>query len=644
MPSQANYWAMTDLSGTKSGGAALVVTIAGVVLPVAQFSMTYGLNDIPTATCLVALGRSVRTQMPSLAYFVATQLKQMARATVELKGSLGDWSPRGGADGSKQQWPKGEHKLFVGYVSGVSYRRSLGRVSLVVSLVNQLVDLSLSSGGSADVVPGAPHDLMLPTLTDGAGNKPVGTAASKFINELPADLNTDFSLGVLKALYFVSQDNLLQVHSAWCQGLAAPGLVNQQRNNSKAALAIEGYGDWQGIENYANKAENAKYTKAYPLTVHSKGLDHTAQRIGEVIASSLAGTSMWSMLIGAGIAEFGAAVIPIAQTAFLAPVLQMSRKAYKIIEPSDYADFDLKTMSKRPLYGVGVMGNYSTAPCARGKTGNKQCVGATYVATADAKGAVTRISGNKAGFMVICLGHGHGLQVGDTFEVKGNTAGSANTIHTVTSVGLLCVTTQTLFVTAGSGGSWEASGGTNDGMWMFVPAPRWMDDWTNFDPDAIGGDSAVGKMLSQPSHDTCGSDKIAVDRDPDAEVPDWNAAMEKYARLMYAANALRGREGTLVGKLRFDISPGTTLHIKAEGDRALKSEGVDSLAVDLFAFVARVTVTINAEQTAATTILELTNIRTAAENKQNRFAMDSHPFFADNFFGGAPLVPSLDVT
>jgi hypothetical protein len=96
-----------------------------------------------------------------------------------------------------------------------------------------------------------------------------------------------------------------------------------------------------------------------------------------------------------------------------------------------------------------------------------------------------------------------------------------------------------------------------------------------------------------------------------------------------------------VGKLRFDICPGTTLLVKSKGE--LKSEGVDELASDLYGLVSRVTVTINSEQASAATTLELTNIRTDVENQQDRFSLASHPFFDDNFFETAPLVPSLEV-
>ena len=572
MANHSDHWALTDFSGhmpeNAGSGAELFVLVDEIEIPIAQFSMSYGLNAIPTAMALVALGRDARTNQLSPIYALASRLKQMMPVRVEIRGNLGDWSPRGGTGGGKQKWPGGTHILFVGYVAGVSYRRSLGRVSLVLNMINQLFDLSSSSCGSTDLVPGAPHDLMLPTLTEGPGTKAVGEASGKFSEQLPADLNKDFSKGVLKALHYVAENNRIQTHdgatdTAWCSGPPAGASINKRDGNTRAIRAISGYAQWKGIANFVD----SRYTKPYPLDIHATGNHYVAQKISEVISASFSGTSMWSMMIGSLLPEFGVAIVPTAQTAFMVPLLPMSKTSAKTLKSNDYVDFNLKTMSKRPLYGVGVMGNFNTATVTKDSEDGKQCVGATFTAEAE--------------------------------EVS-------------------------------------------DGMWLFVSAPRWMDDWNNFDPKAADGKSAVLNMLSKPSHDATGCPDPATDRNPDDEAPAWNDAMQKYAQMIYAQNALNGRQGTIVGKLRFDICPGTTILVQSEEE--LKSGGVDTLAVPLYALVAQVTVTINAEQASASTTFELTNIRTDVENGLKRFALDSHPFFKDNFFKSAPLVPSLEIT
>ena len=579
MADKSNNWAMVDLSA-ENGAAELVLRVGrgGTQIPISQFSMSYGLNDIPKATALVALGRDARTGEPSPIYEQIAEIKQMAPVRVFIRGNLGDWSPRG-QDGAKESFPIAKDAtIFIGYVSGISYRRSAGRVSLVLNLVNQLVDLSLSSGGSKDVVPGSPSDLMLPLGLEGSG---AGTAADKFSDELRQDLDVDFSEGVLKVLHNLSIDNQIQPHDAeiWCEGPDGP--ISEKAENGMAASVIEGKGRWQGINNWTGlETDVSEYVEKYPLLVAASAVEKAATAIGAHVTSSLAGTSMWGMMIGSMLSDFGCGVIPWAAGAIVAPILTMARDAQMILKAGDYVDFDLSTMSQRPLYGVGVLGNFQMGTI-NDSANAKVCAGSTFVAKTDEN---------------IPL---------------------------------------------------------NDGMWMFVGAPRWMDDWVNFDPKAAVGEADIIKTLSKPSHDATGVDEAAIKRNPGEEVKVWNDAMKQYAQMIYASNALRGREGTVVGKLRFDIAPGTTIMIQAKGDKYLGeysdsdelSDGVDTLATDMYGFVAKVHISINAEQASATTAFELTNLRTEAENEQvsGRFSMPEHPFFGPSYFKYAPLVPGLTV-
>lgn len=569
MADKSTNWAIVDLSA-QDGGAELVMRIGGEQIPVSQFSMSYGQNDIPKATALVALGRDARTGEVSKIYPQINSIKQMAAVRVFIRGNLGDWSPRG-VDGTKESFPIGANAtIFIGYVSGISYRRSAGRVSLVLNLVNQLIDLALSSGGSKDVVPGSPSDLMLPIHLEGSG---AGRAADKFIDTLVNDLKTDFSAAVLKVLKNVSKENQLQTHegTAWCQGVDGPKA--ELEANEMAASVIDGKGRWQGISNSPEAVtEVNEYLDEYPLLVPGSQVQKAATAIGEHVSASLSGTSMWGMMIGSMLTDFGCGVIPWASGAIVAPILPMAKKAQVILRAGEYVDFDLSTQSQRPLYGVGVMGNFQMGTLNRSQD-PKLCCGATYVA-----------------------------KTADEFPA-------------------------------------------NDGMWIFVKAPSWLDDWVNQDPKAADGNADIIKTMNEPSHDATGIDEAAIARDVGTEVDDWNDAMKEYAKLIYAINALRGREGTVVGKLRFDIAPGTTIMIEAKGDKYL-SKGVDTLATNMYGLVAKVHISINAEQASATTAFELTNLRTEVENNSadGRFSMERHPFFGNDYFKYAPLVPGLTVS
>lgn len=576
-------WALVDLSGnganrTANSKASIFMQMDGVQIPIAQITLQYGLNAIPTASAVIALGRSVRTLQDSAIYQQISKIKQMVPVIIYATGALGDWSTYG-RRGAKQQWPVSNqtHILFTGYFSGFSYKRSQGRVSLVANLVNKLFDLSCSSMGSKDVVPGSPQDLMTPALymDSGGGNALVSSAA--FLFALTADMEVDFPDALMKSLYEVAATNQIQLHNTdlWCLNPVQGNPVFKVAANTKATEVIAESGLWwDGLQEYsgnvkidnnrANSTPYTKFNKKYPLMVQGTSTATIASKISSVFFNSLAGTSMWSMLVGSLLPAFGCAVMPINRTAFIAPLIPSCRTAYKTIGTDEYVDLNFSIRSHRPLFGVGVMGQYGFATDIL--TSRKNCVGASYVPR-DAKGEPL-----------------------------------------------------------------------SEGMWLFVNAPFWMDDWINFDTTEAAND-----LMNKPANNVIGIKKppAAPARNLADEAVTWNDMMTRYAQLHYITNGLMGREGLLTGKLRLDIAPGSTICIQARSD--VMRSGVDQLAEDLYGLVARVVVNINAEEATASTTFELTHIRTATENKEDRFAMANHPFFGNNFFTGAPLVPTLSL-
>ena len=563
----ANLNQYGDVNDEITSGGNVIVQINGVEIPVSQVSLRYGLNAIPEATVVVALGKDVKTNELSKSYAIAKAIKQMVPIKISIRGSLGDWSTFG-----NEQWPDATEPvvIFMGYVSGMTYRRTSGRISLVINAVNQLIDLALSSGGSKDVVPNSPADLLLPTLVPSAGStnqSAAGTADTKFYLDLNASVITDFSKAILTCLYNVSQKNFLQLNNklVWCPGTTVP---TSSEENKKASRAIDGFGDWLGIANYKENEIKEKYARPYPLALDSFPKDAACRSISRQISNSLASTSMWGMLIGSISAEFSCGIIPMARSAIFAPILPMAKKHRITLFSEDYVDFNFSCMSQTPLYAFAIISNYSFFTFS-GKTGSDKCVGASYVA--NVKGAE---------------------------EVP-------------------------------------------DGMYMFGQAPDWLDSWTNFDPVANTNPAVVAMTSGTSNTGVGGSPNPSVNRNLNQESIQYSSALNKYAKMMYATNALRSREGVIVGKLRFDIAPGTTIKISS-GRRDKAYNGLDSLAEPLIGFVAKVTITIDAEQAAASTSFELTNLRTETENQEDRFSMETHPFFS-NYFEYAPIVPELSL-
>lgn len=172
----------------------------------------------------------------------------------------------------------------------------------------------------------------------------------------------------------------------------------------------------------------------------------------------------------------------------------------------------------------------------------------------------------------------------------------------------------------------------------YVAAPAWLAGVGYMTPPDDGDAVPTGTTPAAPGKKASGSD--------------WRDAAGKlfdgYARAVYVANALRHRSGALSGRLRFDVCPGTVLRVRTRAERFLgwgtrKGGPADELAVDVYGQVNRVTVAVNAETGSAGTTFQLTHLRTAAENSDDRTSTADHPLFGAKVFNGAPLVDGWDL-
>lgn len=166
----------------------------------------------------------------------------------------------------------------------------------------------------------------------------------------------------------------------------------------------------------------------------------------------------------------------------------------------------------------------------------------------------------------------------------------------------------------------------NEGMFMVIPAPIWMEGLTTAGEYA-GSTSGMQKGDAEPSK--------AKDKTP-AELADPVCQLfTNYAKSVYLSNVLRGRTATVSGKLRFDIAPGSIVKIAPKAE--LFSEGLDKLAVPLYGQVVRVSINISAENAMAGTDFELTHVRTEEENNDQNTSTTLHPLFT-TVVSGAPLI------
>ena len=180
-----------------------------------------------------------------------------------------------------------------------------------------------------------------------------------------------------------------------------------------------------------------------------------------------------------------------------------------------------------------------------------------------------------------------------------------------------------------------------DGVVLYQQMPDWLGNISLSGQTA--GDSS-GAKDNQPhnSATTPNQGKAASDKTPAQMRATVQDLLDRYAHTLYVQHALRGRSGTISGKLRFDIGPGSHLQLLGSAEAFIGSE--DALAADLFAQVNRVTVEINAEGRRASTAFVLTHLRNGQENKDDRTSAAIHPLFGDAIAKGLPLVDAYVLT
>ena len=112
---------------------------------------------------------------------------------------------------------------------------------------------------------------------------------------------------------------------------------------------------------------------------------------------------------------------------------------------------------------------------------------------------------------------------------------------------------------------------------------------------------------------------------------------DEYARAVYIMEALRGRTGSIQGKLRFDIAPGSTIELYGVEDKFVEAQVGEKQHSVMYAEVESVGINVDAENLSASTTFGLKNMRTWFENTQDFMSITQHPLY-DSVWSGSILV------
>lgn len=555
---------MSDVVRTELG---MVMDIGGTTYEVVQFGADWGINTIPMAEAVIAIGRRASDGVtPASIHKSLGKLGPESRVKVYFCPT-GQWS-------AKEAWPEGPHLIFDGNVINTGYTKVNGKVQFVVRLIHWLAKLNYTSAVSAQSHPSNPSEytfqsIMGARMKTGVAKRPSGIAGTSEAKSITmANVREDLWAKAIKPFFC----NIAKGERVRLNGdLKSCGGI-EDNDNSQALAALSKI---EGETEDSCTLERSCYTPPMSMISASEDVPITvAGAIAKAISfdtiESFVHSTLWGKLVGYS-TTFGGAVIPLVETALVVPFVPGIRKTYcKKVSSCDYSYINFGQQISQLLQGIALIG---------------------------------------------------------TKEFNAGTPPGAS--RGVTSL-------------AGMGGCY-APADAGKGMIKFVRAPAWLDNiaysgHSAKKPIGLDGKSAFSSATTPVS--TNAQNLIAnEDGKKRDEIIKATATMyDDYAHYIYVLEALRGRAGTLSGKLRFDISPGSNILIEGSAERFL-AEG-DSLAQNLIANVQRVSIGINAESGQAGTTLAVNYIRTEKENSDDKYSVGNHPLYAESFLG-APLVKKL---
>lgn len=178
-------------------------------------------------------------------------------------------------------------------------------------------------------------------------------------------------------------------------------------------------------------------------------------------------------------------------------------------------------------------------------------------------------------------------------------------------------------------GYFEPSGNP-DGLVLLKDAPGWLSFPTlghNYSKSTTGAEKkgAIGSALT-PQEGENDSEAPPPDETDESLTP----LLDAFAQQWFIVEMLKGRIGELSGKLRFDISPYSTIRIESARERFIPG---DDLGDPVYGTVLRVSHHIDASAKRAGTAFTVAHLRTEAENSDERTSISKPPLYKNSFSG-----------
>jgi len=178
----------------------------------------------------------------------------------------------------------------------------------------------------------------------------------------------------------------------------------------------------------------------------------------------------------------------------------------------------------------------------------------------------------------------------------------------------------------GIGGYYEPPG-TEGGLVLLKQAPLWL---SGMAPELYLENMSVPAIRPvAPDPKVPGGVPVPPPKDV---LKSLNAGINKFAQAMYGMEVIKYRQGTLAGKFRTDIAPGSIVRVETAGEKFIGAD--DQFGQEMFACVTRVSLFVSSEGQKASTTFALAHCRGKDENNADQTSMATHPLYSTKWIGG----------
>lgn len=346
-------WAITSL--TEEDAVILEIQNQGSStwqrIPILQVTAHWAKNSIPTAQCLVAVGRHVVGSEAGEASEIGVlgaslRPRDKARILVTLKGETRPGGP---------PWPEKPMEIFNGYYLGSGQSQTDGKTGLILFLAHQAIDLTVSSCLSPYTHPRSPW--MLSSAAVLANASVTGGNAGQAVTSLSHTRYFNSLTGVSNDLWGAIKNMLEEMASVQ----AAPPFELLRNCNSQAGTVAANNRLLAALKRI--EGGSAKQATAYRFGAATKLASPMAESlgsqlqkyIGKVTVEEMAYSTVWDKLVGEILPSFRAAYIPRAgNDLVVADIPPYSKNVWRAIKPEDCTDIQGHYVQDRVLSAVGV--------------------------------------------------------------------------------------------------------------------------------------------------------------------------------------------------------------------------------------------------------------------------------------------------